>query len=395
MKILMITPYLPYPLYSGGQIRSYNLIKNLSKKHEIILFSFMKEITPDHILELKKFCKDVFVFPRRRAFSPQNIILAALSPYPFLVAIYLSLSLRQKIREELQKGNYDLIHAETFYVMPNIPKTKVPILLVEQTIEYLVYAHFVETVKFAPFKLPLLFDISKIKFWESFYWKKADKVVAMSKSDKQEMRSLVPSLSCEIVPNGIDARVFSEVKKSKIANQTVLFVGNFSWLQNREAVFYLTERIWPKIKKEMKHARLWIVGRNPTEKIKRLSSEDIKVDENVSDIRQAYSSSQVLLAPIFGPGGTRFKILEAMASGLPVVTTPTGIEGIPVRNDHDVLIGNDALDLASATIRILKDDKLGEMLSTNSKKLVETEFDWSVISEKLDKVYKNVAREKH
>lgn len=396
MKILMITPYLPYPLHSGGQIRSYNLIKNLSKKHEITLFSFMKQVEPSHVSRMKKFCKNVYVFKRRKAFSLQNVFLAGLSPYPFLVTIYLSLALRRKIKEELARNKYDLIHAETFYVMPNIPKTHVPILLIEQTIEYLVYAHFVETLRFQFLKPLLTFDVLKIKFWESFYWKRADEVVAMSNSDRDEMRSLVPNLSCEIVPNGIDSGFFAKVKRKEKIGKVVLFVGNFSWLQNREAVFFLVDKIWPEIKKQLKEVSLKVVGRNPTEKIKALNRrKDITVDADVSDIRQAYSESDVLLAPIFGPGGTRFKILEAMASSLPVVTTPTGIEGIPAKENHDVLIKEDASKLAWAAVQILKEEKLREKLAQNARTLVEREFDWFRVSEKLDQVYKNVAKEKH
>src|SRR4030065_2236280 len=205
MKVLMITPYLPYPLYSGGQIRSYNLLKNLAKSHEITLFAFVKEVVPDHIRELEKFCKKIEVFKRRKAWSVVNILVSGFSFYPFLVAIYYSLSLRKRIKEELFQHKYDLIHAETFYVMPNIPQTRVPILLVEQTIEYLVYKHYVEEQ--APKILaPLLkIDVMKLKYWETYFWKHAKKVVAMSDSDRNQMKKLCPGLSIDIVPNGIDA----------------------------------------------------------------------------------------------------------------------------------------------------------------------------------------------
>jgi hypothetical protein len=93
MKVLMITPYLPYPLYSGGQIRSYNLLKNLAKSHEITLFAFVKEVVPDHIKALEKFCKKIEVFKRRIAWSVANILVSGFSCYPFLVVIYYSLSL--------------------------------------------------------------------------------------------------------------------------------------------------------------------------------------------------------------------------------------------------------------------------------------------------------------
>src|SRR3989344_1973830 len=145
MKVLMITPYLPYPLFSGGQIRTYHLLKYLAKKHDITLFSFIRnDRERQSVAHLRQFCKKVVVFKRRRAWSLVNILFAAFSFFPFLVAIYYSIGLRRAIRQELAQRKYDLIHAETFYVMPNIPKTTVPILLVEQTIEFQVYQHFVE-----------------------------------------------------------------------------------------------------------------------------------------------------------------------------------------------------------------------------------------------------------
>ena len=145
MKILMLTPYLPYPLDMGGKTRSYNLIKDLAKKHEITLFSFIrKDEEIKYIPELLKFCQKVEVFKRRKAWSLTNIFLSGFTPFPFLVCLYLSLKWRRAITKELNDGNYDLIHAETFYVMPMIPQSRVPILLVEQTIEYLVYQHFLE-----------------------------------------------------------------------------------------------------------------------------------------------------------------------------------------------------------------------------------------------------------
>src|SRR3989338_6875304 len=154
MKILMITTYFPFPLVSGGQIRTYNLLKNLSSKHEITLASFIRDPKENQYLDrLKPFCQKIIVFKRRKAWSPVNILLSIITPYPFLVSIYFDPFVKNQIKEELAKEKYDLINAETFYVMPNIPKTNVPVFLVEQVIEYLVYQRFVESLP--PFALPI------------------------------------------------------------------------------------------------------------------------------------------------------------------------------------------------------------------------------------------------
>lgn len=390
MNILMLTPYLPYPLLSGGQIRTYNLLKNLAKKHDITLFSFIRNKNESQYKkELLKFCRRVETFKRRPAWSLLNILLAGFTPFPFLVSIYYSRKLQKAIQEELKNNNYHLIHSETFYVMPNIPKTKVPVLLVEQTIEFLVYQHFVETVML-PLRLALTLDVTKIKFWEKYYWNRAQKIVAMSSADKEVMKKEAQQLDVDIVPNGVDTEEFFKIKRERGRGNTILFVGNFKWLQNKEAVTLLVKKVFPQIKKRIPQVLLWIVGRYPSEDIKQYRSDSIKVSEDIQDIKIAYAKSDVLLAPIYGPGGTRYKILEAMASGLPVVTTPKGIEGLGAENQKDVLVQNDPQSLADATIKVLKDNNLSEKLAQNGKRLVATNYDWKAISEKLDALYEEV-----
>jgi len=119
-----------------------------------------------------------------------------------------------------------------------------------------------------------------------------------------------------------------------------------------------------------------------------LKSEDITIDSEVEDIRTAYRISDVLLAPIYGPGGTRYKILESMATGLPVVTTATGIEGLSAQNNRDALIADSPHHLAQATIKLLTDEKLYRKLTENGRKLVENNFSWQEISARLDRIYK-------
>lgn len=392
MTILMITPYLPYPLFSGGQIRTYHLLKYLAKKHEITLFSFIRsESERQSVSHLQQFCKKVVVFKRRRAWSLLNILFAGFSFFPFLVAIYYSFALRSAIKQELEDGAYDLIHAETFYVMPNIPKTTVPILLVEQTIEFEVYQHFVE--KSTPFFLrPLLFfDVWKIKFWEERSWKKARRVVAMSEADRKVMRQVVSDRDVDLIPNGVDLSFFRMPGRDKRDALTILFVGNFNWLQNREAVSYLAKYVWPQIGRRVFDAKLLIVGRNPSDDIMRLGGQStITVKGDVADIRRAYADASVLVAPMLGRGGTRYKILEAMASGVPVVSTPIGIEGIEAVDGEDVLVRRDPVDISKAVEVLLKDKRLYSRIRKNARLLIEKKYSWSLIAASLDELYEQV-----
>jgi glycosyltransferase involved in cell wall biosynthesis len=393
MKVLMLTPYLPYPLFSGGQTRSYNLIKSLSENHEITLFSLIKDDTEKkYIPELQKYCRKVSVFKRSKTpWTLRNILLTAFGPYPFLVMRNYSPSERKAVKEELLTGNYDLIHAETFYTMPHIPSTSVPILLVEQTIEYLVYKHYAGEQ--APFLIrPIIWvDVAlKLRFWETYFWKRSQRVVAMSQSDSQLMRELVKDLKIDIVPNGIDVEYFSAKKRKEESFPKILYVGNFAWLQNAEAVEVLVNEVWPEIKKEVPNCQLWIVGKNITGKIKNYASESIQITEGLPDIRDAYLTSSLLLVPIKGPGGTRLKVLEAMASGLPVVTTPVGAEGLGVTNGKHALISDDFKELAKLAVKLIKNKKLAQKLGLAAKEFVEKNYSWSKSAAILDRIYKEV-----
>lgn len=391
----MLTPYLPYPLLSGGQIRTYNLLKNLKDKHEIHLFSLIKnDEEKQYIWELKKFCKTVNVFKRsENPFTLRNVLLAATTPYPFLVTRNLPLRAKSVLTRVLSQGNFDLIHAETFYVMPNIPTTPVPILLVEQTIEYLVYQDYVTQFRFAPLKPFLMFDVFKIKRWEKYYWRKANRLATMSDEDKEFILQFVPDAQIDVVANGVDAKFFQKVKRQPLSSPVVLFVGQFKWLPNRDAVHLLHREVWPLIKSKIPDCKLWIVGRHPTPEIKSLNKEpDIVVDEKIEDIRQAYSGASVLLAPIRSGRGTKYKILEAMASGTPVVATRLGIEGIRARDAREAFIGETAQELADKTIEILLNQDKAAQFAKSAKKLILVYYNWKKISLELDRIYRQLGK---
>ena len=392
MKILMLTPYLPYPLLTGGQTRSYNLIKRLSSLgHKITLFCLVKsDDERKYVGELEKFCESVQVFNRpEKPWTAKNILKTGLSLYPFLVIRNWAKGERAVIEKKLIREKFDLIHAETFYVMPHIPKTSVPILLVEQTIEYLVYRHFAEESKYLFLKPLFYFDVSKMKFWELKYWKQAAKVVAMSEEDKKIMTSQVPNLDVDIVPNGVDGDFFGRQIAQRSQSPIILYLGNFTWLQNREAVDVLVRRIWPKVKIALTGVKLWIIGKEAQKFFPNLSTDEIRVEE-VEDVREIYQRSSVLVAPIFGGGGTRYKNLEAFASGLPVVTTSIGIRGTAAKEGTEVIIRDNPDDIANATTELLNNPKLYQKIAKNAKKMVAEIYDWDPIAKKLSSIYEQL-----
>ena len=396
----MLTPYLPFPPSSGGQIRSFNLIKHLSKDHEITLYSLIKsDEEKKFIPKLEKYCKKVHVYKRSKSpWTLRNILLTGFGHYPFLVIRNLSPKEKSALKADLQKNEYDLIHAETFYVMPHIPETNVPILLVEQTIEYLVYKHYVENLKNLPMRLLLSIDVAKLKFWETKFWKKADGVVAVSDTDKKEMIKLARRLKVGLVPNGVNLEFFRAKKVWNKKSPRVLFVANFKWLQNVEAAELLLDEVYPAIKKSHPSSKVWIVGQHIPEEIMSRMSEDVVIENLKEDdeegIRKAYYEASVFVSPLRGPGGTRLKHFAAMAAKLPLVTTKVGAEGLGAVDGTHISVRNDPAGLAEAAIEILKKPVKAEKLANNARKLVEENYSWYKMSEYLDKIYSEVSNDK-
>lgn len=391
----MLTPYLPYPLLTGGQTRSFNLIKRLAALgHEVTLFCLVKhDEERKHVAELEKFCKEVQVFKRPlKPWTLRNILKTGFSLFPFLVVRNWAEGETEAIARKLERERFDLIHAETFYVMPHIPKTHIPILLVEQTIEYLVYRHYVDEFKFWPLKLVLYIDVAKLKFWEVEYWKRAARVVAMSEDDKKTMLREAPALQVDIVPNGVDYRWFNQKVVTRSKEPIILYLGNFTWLQNREAVEVLVKEIWPKIKAEIKNAKLWIIGKNAKNFFSELESEEVRVDE-VEDVRTAYQEASILVAPIYSGGGTRLKNFETFASGLPVVTTSIGIGGTEAEDGKEVIIKDAPIEIVQAVINLLRDKPLYQKIAQNAKNMVQEKYDWDPIAEKLSNIYEQLGKE--
>ena len=215
--------------------------------------------------------------------------------------------------------------------------------------------------------------------------------MAVSERDAEVMKKLVKGLKVEVVSNGVGEDLMENVPLH--FNKTILFMGNYAWLQNIEAARILARVVFPNIVKVLSDAKILIAGQN-TEKVENLQSEGIslknlKIDD-IDGVKEAYQTSGILLAPLYGPGGTRLKILGAMASNLPVVTTPIGIEGIDAENNQSVLVGNSEEQLAKMAVKLLQDKNLYKKIAENARKLIKEKYSYKAIAEKLSGIYEEL-----
>ena len=399
-KILMITPYLPRRSQSGGQTSSYYSIKYLSTENDITLISFSRD--QEGLEEIKQFCSKVIVVKRGKTWNLKKILFTGFSTYPFLVTNYLSKDLKETISSELEHGKYDLIHCECFYLMPNIPKTDIPIVMVDQTIEYAVYQHYVETVQGLKKLLsPLLWiDVFKLKFWEIYYWKHTNTVTAFSTEDQTIISKITGRKDIRLFQNGVDKRFYDSIPKvEKSKSPSILFgISNMKWMQNREAAELLYKEIWPQIKSVVKDAKLYIIGRNAPEIYGQYQSKDVIIaeadsDGETKDPQYYYNLCWVLVAPIGSGGGSRNKFFEAMACHLPIITTPQGMGGIKIDNfKHAIVCEYD--EIVKHTIDLLKNKSKREEMGKQANLLIKQKYSYEKSAQGLNQIYQEITNEK-
>lgn len=389
MRILFVSAVLPWPLYSGGQVRIYNLLKRLSVRHDITLYAFIRDETEKrHIKELA-FCKKVVTVLRGRVWQPKYLLKAMTGSYPLLWSSYDNREMFALLSGEIGRNNYDLVHIEPGYVFPALPPIDIPLVVSEHNIEHAVYAAYVNTLP----KLVRSFfsrDVEKIKRWEEKVWKRASHVTAVYGGDHKHIASIIDSKRVSVVGNGVDLTHFLFLPKKNLSPKglTFLYVGNFLWIENIDAAEYLLKNIWPPILQRYPGARLRIVGKHVPVRLRLLgASPSVSFFGHVEEIYREYQSADILLAPIRVGGGTKYKLIEAMASGLPVITTSIGAEGVEDKGSRGLLIADSPQETLQS-VKMLLDNTKRIFLVTNARSMIEKSFSWDVIAKQLEKVWK-------
>jgi len=392
MNILFFTARIPYPPDRGDRIRPYYMIKHLSQKHSVSLLTFTDSGNELWRLEeLKKYCQDVEVVVMSKLRSYSNLLLHLFSKKPFQCSYYDSKIMRQKIKRLMQKHKFHIVHifplrlAEYTKYFGN---SRVVIdfcdskALLHNRLMYLRSNPIMKLVNFV--------EWLKMRFYESRICKSGARCIAISLVDKKTIEKRSNLKQLEIVPNGVDLSYFATQRIPEEEN-SLIFIGSMDVIWNVDAVLYFYKKIFPVIREKITDIKLYIVGRNPSPKIKQLNRDpNVIVTGDVLDVRPFIARSALSIVPMRVGAGIKNKILESMAMKKPVISTAIGAEGIEVRDNEDILIADDPYDFALNAVKMLENGYLRNRLVENGYKLVRKKYSWVSVVDDLERIYQSM-----
>ncbi|GAB4458070.1 MAG: glycosyltransferase family 4 protein [Anaerolineales bacterium] len=378
MKILFLSRWFPYPMNNGSKIRIYNLLRGLSQHHELTLLSFADQpgVSPE-APEVRAVCSKVQVVPWRE-FDPTTLRarLGFLSLQPRSVVDTFSPEMARVLTRALTEEKFDLIIASQLQMAAYAPYFRgLPAVFEEFEIGL-----FHDQAFSADGRIRLRRALTwlKLRLYLSQLLSRFRLVTMASERERGLLARNFPRYreAAHVIPNCINVEEYQQVKAQKRTN-TLVFSGPFKYRANYEAMTWFVGEVFPLILEQVPDAQLIITGDH--ENLPLPSLRNVTLAGYVDDIKSLIASCAVSVAPLLSGGGTRLKILEAMALGTPVVATSKGAEGLEARAGEHLLVADEAGKFAEAAVSLLNEAGLRQKLTENAQKLVRARYDWGGI----------------
>ncbi len=401
MKLLFLTPDLPYPPHQGAAIRTYNLMRALAPRHEIQLLSFAQN-TPhlDAQSVLQDLCRGLEIVQAPRRSLSRRAISVLGSPIPDLALRLPSEEYSEALRRTVDADPPHAIQVEGLEMAPYLFTARQAIhqrrdrpsrlLLDDINAEYLIQKRAFLADARQPSRWPAaaysLIQWRKLRRYEARACRAADAVIAVSPQDARSLQRLEPDVPITVVPNGVDTDHFRP--EAGPTDGSLVFTGKMDFRPNIDAVLWFFHRVWPRIKSRLPHARFMVVGRDPSSRLGPLSADpQVEVTGRVPDIRPYLRRAELCVVPLQVGGGTRLKVLEAMAMGKPVLSTSLGCEGLEVTAGEEVILADGAEAFAQEAISLLDHPQRRRNLGTAARAAVKARYRWSQLVSRLEAAY--------
>ncbi len=405
MRILFLTPQLPYPPRQGTTLRNYHLIEGLAERHAISLLSFQEpgqspldDTGAREWRPLGTLCQRVVTVPITARGAMQRALGMVRTSQPDMAMRLCSRPYAARLEHWLSEEAFDVVHIEGIEMAPYLSIVerahRRPLTIYDaHNAEYVLQRRAFEIDSRIPSRWHAAaysyVQWRRLRRFEAEVCRRSDRVVAVSATDRAALESLVPGLGACVVPNCIDTQAYAGFSAgAEVPAFTLLFSGKMDFRPNVDAALWFAREIWPRVKAQNPTATWGIVGKSPHRRLGPLRDDpSITLLGEVPDVVPFLRAAGIYVIPLRMGGGTRFKLLEAMAAGVPVVSTTVGAEGVPARTERELLVADEPDRFADAVLRLLHDRSLQERLTAAALSLVRERFDWRMVVPTLEQVY--------
>jgi glycosyltransferase involved in cell wall biosynthesis len=395
MKILFLSFWFPYPPNNGSRIRIYNFLKSLAIRHDVFLVSLLQEDSnPEDAAKLSDFCTVVSLHNSKR-FNPRTpkSLLGFFSSRPRSIVDSYDPVVKSAVQKAINQVKPDVIIVSTLgvveYVLENL---NTPSVLIDHNCEYAVLKRNAEFMSGALKRWRFELGWKKFARWEAKICQKFSAVLMPTEDDKRHMLEFAPHLTnIHVIPNGADTDYFDPMCWSPETDR-LMYNGALTYIANFDAIEYYASEIYPLLKLNRPRVQLMVTGHTHSGDVQTINNwPGIELTGYVDDIRDVLYKSAACVVPLRKGGGMRLKIPEAMAAGVPVVSTSMGAEGLDCIPDKHLLIADTPQDFATAIERVLTDVELAKSLRQNARELIERRYNWNNLGDQFVSLVEQVA----
>jgi sugar transferase (PEP-CTERM/EpsH1 system associated) len=387
MRLLYLTPRLPHASRKGDQLVPYHRLRLLAAKHDITLVSFYEqEHELDVLDELRGYCDTVVVVALGRWKPLVRVgVRAPLSRSPLQVIYYDSHGLVRCIRKLARDGSFDLVHGYMLRMAPHVGRLGLPSVLEAMDSMQLRLEREIPRAPLAR-RMLLREELRRIRPYERAVGELVDHVVVVSELDARYFGGA----PITTIPNGVDTETFRPRPERRVPDRIVLS-GTMSYGPNIEAATWFAERCLPRLRTEVPDVSLVIAGVNPARRVRRLAQyEGVRVTGFVPAMNDVLAEGAIAVAPMLSGSGIQNKILEAMACGLPVVTTPIGLGALAAVRGRDILVADGEEEFAGAVAGLLTEPLRAEEIGRQGRDYVVATHSWERCAEQVEQIYADI-----
>jgi glycosyltransferase involved in cell wall biosynthesis len=374
---------------SGAKLRDYHLARLLGENAELT-YLYFKGSSAMAARDLP-FCHKLVAVNKPQPYTPGKIIRGLFGRWPLTLVNYSSPEMTSALVDVTRAPVFDLMHVDSIQmvtylsVLPEALRKR--IVFSWHNIESEILSRYAATTSSLPRKIYASVTARRVHVIEREILRNSFGHLVCSDRERQELLGWVPEARIAVVENGVETRAFDGMPQ-KTRNR-VLFVGSLAYHANSDAVLWFTDRIWPAIHSRFPHWTLTLVGSDPPAQVRALAERPgVEVTGTVADVKPYYTEAILAIVPLLTGGGTRLKILEALAAGVPVVSTTLGAEGLAVTHGQEVLIADKEADWFPACCSLADQGALWQKLVTKGRRLVETRYDWDVLGKSMVSTYR-------